>query len=160
VAHRLVDPHSERLIWLYDIHRLAEGLTDVEWQQLVALATARAVCGPCLAGLNTAQVWFGTRLCEESLNRMRAGAAREAFDPGRPRQPWRMEWLEWQGLPSLTTRWHWLGQRLFPDAAYLREQYGFRHGLWLPLFYAVRIGRGIFLRLTGQRPGPPARRKA
>lgn len=56
VAHRLVDPHSDRLIWVYDIHRLAERITAAEWQQLVALATERAVCGPCLAGLNTAQV--------------------------------------------------------------------------------------------------------
>lgn len=158
VAHRLVDPHSDRLIWLYDIHRLAERFTAAEWQQLLALATERALCGPCLAGLSTAQSWFGTRLPEESLNRLRAGAAREAFDPGQPRQPWRMEWLEVRGLPSLAARWRWLGQRLFPDGAYLREQYGFHSALWLPWFYGIRIGRGILLRLIGRRPGPPARR--
>ena len=156
-AHRLVDPHSDRLIWLYDIHLLAERLSDAEWRQFVALAIERALCGPCLAGLTTAQGWFGTRLLEESLNRLRAGAAGEAFDPGQPRQPWRLEWLEFRGLPSMAARWRWLGQRLFPDAAYLREQYGFHSALWLPWFYAVRIGRGILLRLMGRRPGPPAR---
>ena len=57
----------------------------------------------------------------------------------------------------MAARWRWLGQRLFPDAAYLREQYGFHSALWLPWFYAVRIGRGIWLRLAGRRPGPPAR---
>ena len=159
-SHRLTDPHSERLIWLYDIHRLAERLTAAEWQQLTALATTRALCGPCLAGLTTAQGWFGTRLPEESLNRLRAGAAGEAFDPGQPPQPWRLEWLEFRGLPSTATRLRWIGQRLFPDRAYLREQYGFHSALWLPWFYAVRIGRGILLRCTGQRPGAPARHQA
>lgn len=160
VANRVVYPHSDRLIWLYDIHRLAQCLTDAEWRQLVMLATERALCGPCLDGLSTAQGWFGTRLPEESMNRLRAGAGRESFVPDQPPQPWRLEWLAFRMLPSTVARLRWLGRRLFPDVAFLREQYGFHHGLWLPWFYAVRIVRGIFIRLTGQRWLPPTGRKA
>ena len=46
-------------------------------------------------------------------------------------------------LPSTAMRLRWLCQYLFPDADFMREQYGFRHPLALPWFYGVRIARGI-----------------
>jgi len=158
MTHRLQDNDIDRLIWLYDIHLLAEGLTDAQWRQVVTLAEARALCGSCCDGLDSAQRWFGTNRPDEVLNRLRAGTARERFDPGQLRQPWRLEWLAFCALPSTRLRLRWIGQRLFPDSDYLREQYGVRHWLGLPWFYGVRIARGIVLRVLGRRPGPPRRR--
>ena len=132
MTHRLQDNDIDRLIWLYDIHLLAEGLTDGQWRQVVTLAEARVLCGPCCDGLDSAQRWFGTNRPDEVLNRLRAGTARERFDPGQLRQPWRLEWLAFCALPSTRLRLRWIGQRLFPDSDYLREQYGVRHWLGLP----------------------------
>jgi hypothetical protein len=134
---------ADRLIWLYDIHRLTQRLTDEEWQQLATLAAERALCGPCCDGLSSARRWFGTTLPDEILSRLRAGADRERFDPGQIRQPWRLEWLTFRALPSIAMRLRWLGQYLFPNADFMRDQYGFRNLLWLPWFYGVRIARGI-----------------
>ncbi len=154
--------NANRLIWLYDIHRLAQGLTDQQWQQIVILAEERALCGPCCDGLDSARQWFATTLPDAILNRLRAGADREGFDPRPFQSLWRFQWLTLRTLPTNRMRLRWLGEHLFPNAGYLRSKYGFHSSLWLPWFYAVRIVRGIFRRLTRDRrrelkitPKPP-----
>lgn len=143
VAH-LPEGNADRLIWLYDIHLLAQRLTDQQWQEIVILAEERALCGPCLDGLGNARTWFATVLPEAVLSRLRAGADRERwFDPRLARKRWRLEWLNFRALPSTAERLRWLGQHLFPDPGFMRHRYGFRHPLWLPWFYGVRIARGI-----------------
>ena len=79
---------------------------------------------------------------------MQAGADRENwFNPDLASQWWRLEWLTFRVLPSTAARLRWLGQRLFPDADFMRRQYGFRHSLWLPWFYGVRIVQGVARRI-------------
>lgn len=151
--HRMVNMpvgNANRLIWLYDIHRLAQGLTDQQWQQIVILAEERALCGPCCDGLDNARLWFATTLPDAVLNRLRAGADREGFDPHLFQSLWRFSWLTLRTLPSYTMRLRWLGQYLFPSASYMYSKYGINSSLWLPWFYAVRIVRGTFRPLTGR----------
>ena len=83
---------------------------------------------------------------DEILSRLRAGAAREGFDPRQFRPRWRLEWLTFRTLPSTAMRLRWLGQHFFPNADYLHSKYGFRSLLWLPWFYGVRIVGGIHKR--------------
>ena len=85
---------------------------------------------------------MATALPEAVLSRLRAGAARERFDPRQARSRWRFAWLIFRALPSNAARLRWLGQNLFPDADYMRRKYNFRHLGWLPWFYGVRIARG------------------
>ena len=134
---------ADRLIWLYDIHLLAQRFTEEHWQQVMTLAEKRTLCGPCLDGLRSAQMWFATALPEAVLSRLRAGADREGFDPRQAHPQWRFEWLTFRSLPSTAMRLRWLGQYLFPNARHMRDRYGFRHPLWLPWFYGVRIVRRV-----------------
>ena len=62
---------ENRLIWLYDIHRLTQDLTDQQWQQIVILAEERALCGPCFDGLDSARLWFRTTLPDGILSQLR-----------------------------------------------------------------------------------------
>ena len=133
---------ADRLIWLYDIHLLAQRLTDEPWQQFMALAEERTLCGPCLDGLDSARIWFGTSLSDAVLSRLRAGTDREGFDPRQLRPRWRYEWQTFRALPSTALRLRWLGQHLCPTATYLRSQFNVRNPLWLPWFYGMRIVRG------------------
>jgi len=145
-VHRFVNlggGSADRLIWLYDIHWLAQRLTDESWPPCLTLAEERVLCGPCLDGLDSARQWFGTTLPAEILSRLRAGADREGFDPCQFRPRWRFEWLTFRTLPSTAMRLRWLSQYLIPNAGYLRSQYNFRHPLKLPWFYGARILRGI-----------------
>ena len=144
----LPDGSGNRLIWLYDIHWLAQRLTDEQWQQWMTLAEERGVCGPCLDGLRTAQLAFETVLPAEIQHRLKAGADREGwFNPRLARKRWYLEWLSFRALPSTGARLRWLGQYLFPDAGYLRRKYGLRHSLWVPWFYGVRIVQGVAKRI-------------
>lgn len=133
---------ADRLIWLYDIHLLAQRFTSEQWSQLVMLAEERFLCGPCFDGLHSTQIGFGTTLPDAVLNRLRAGTNREGFDPRHAHPQWRFEWLTFCSLPP-TMRLRWLGQYLFPSARHMRDRYGFRHLLWLPWFYGVRIVRRV-----------------
>ena len=143
VAH-LPEGNADRLIWLYDIHVLVQSLSDAQWQSVMTLAEERGVCGPCLDGLRTTQTAFETVVPDEVWGRLRTGADREGwFNPRLARKRWRLEWLNFRALPSTAARLRWLSQHLFPDADFMRRQYGFRHPLGLPWFYGVRIARGI-----------------
>lgn len=144
----LPEGNADRLIWLYDIHLLAQSLTDEQWQRWMTLAEERGVCGPCLDGLRAAQTAFETILSDEIQRRLRAGADREGwFDPHLAHQQWYLEWLSFRALPSTAARLRWLGQYLFPDTDYMRRKYGIRHSLWLPWFYGVRIVQGVVKRI-------------
>lgn len=134
---------ADRLIWLYDLHLLVQRFTEEHWQPFVTLAEERALCGPCLDGLGSAQQWFATVLPDEVLSRLRAGADREGFDPRQFRPRWRYEWQTFRALPSTALRLRWLGQHLFPATGYIHSQYDVRHPLRLPWFYGVRFVRGI-----------------
>ena len=148
VAHQLWNTSTDRLIWLYDIHLLTQRLADEEWQQWVVLAQKRGVSGSCLNSLRIAQLAFETVLPANILSQLQAGADRENwFNPDLASQWWRLEWLTFRVLPSTAARLRWLGQRLFPDADFMRRQYGFRHSLWLPWFYGVRIVQGVARRI-------------
>lgn len=92
-------------------------------EQCTALAEKRTLCCPCLDGLDSARIWFGTNLSDAVLNRLRAGTDQEGFDPHQIRRRWRYEWLTFRTLPSTALRLRWLGQRLFPSADSLRCQY-------------------------------------
>lgn len=133
---------ADRLIWLYDIHLLAQRLTDEPWRQFMTLAEERTLCGPCLDGLDSARTEFGTNPSDAVLSRLRAGTDREGFDPRQFRPRWRYEWQTFRALPSTALRLRWLGQHLCPTAAYLRGRFNVRNPLWLPWFYGVRIVRG------------------
>ena len=147
VAH-LPAGTGDRLIWLYDIHWLAQRLTEEQWQQWMTLAEERGVCGPCLDSLRAAQLVFETILPDEILHRLKAGAEREGwFNSRLARKRWHLEWLNFRALSSTGARLCWLGQYLFPDAGYIRRKYGLRHSLWVPWFYGVRILQGVAKRI-------------
>ncbi|MDG4597915.1 MAG: nucleotidyltransferase family protein [Candidatus Contendobacter sp.] len=147
----LPEGNGDRLIWLYDIHRLAERFTEKHWQHFTTLAEERTVCGACLDGLSTTEAWLATSLPEAVLRRLRTGAARERFDSRQARSRWGLAWLTFRALPSTAARLRWLGQNLFPDADYMRRKYNFHHSGWLPWFYGVRIVQGVAKRLRQGR---------
>ncbi len=128
---------ADRLIWLYDIHLLAQHLTDELSRQFTTLAEERTLCGPCLDGMDNVRTLLATALPDEVLSRLRIGADHEGFDPGQFRPRWRYEWRTLCALPSTILRLRWLGQRLFPSANSLRYQYGFGNRWGLPWYYGV-----------------------
>ena len=91
--HRQVHVHSpyyvegiayldaDRLIWLYDIHLLAELLSMAQWQEVIQIATAKEMQSVCLAGIRAAMLCFHTACPEFVLDALSDPANRRTARP-------------------------------------------------------------------------------
>lgn len=129
---------ADRLIWIYDIHLLAESLAGIQWQEFATLAADRKLCGPCFDGLNMAHTLFNTDLPQNIYDRLQLGADKEKFNPNNAQIRWRYKWLIFRYLP-IKTGLQLLLQYLFPDRKYLKNRYNFKGNLYLPWFYGLRL---------------------
>jgi hypothetical protein len=141
---------GDRLIWLVDIHLLAEALSEVEWARFVALATARGIAAPCLDGLLTAQRSLATRLPAGPIAALKAA---HSTTPAylRSRQLGRA-WAVFKAIPGLRRKLDFARARTFPPASFIRDKYPRLAGLPLPLLYARRM-----IDLIRRRPDQGAR---
>ncbi len=150
---------ADRLIWLYDIHLLAESFTEQQWQTLIQLAENHSLCGPCLDGINKTHEFFKTAIPDSIHHRFKAGALKEGFNPKNAQIRWRYKWLAFRHLPSTTIRLRWLLQYVFPDIQYMRNRYHFKKNIYLPWFYGVRIVQEIFKEIILKRHKPKLSKK-
>jgi hypothetical protein len=133
-------PDENRLIWLYDIHLLAQRLGDHEWQQLARLANERGLTQVCAEGLATASQVFG-------------GVPLLQLIPPKNELPWRyfnagkrgQAWLDLLALDGTRERIQWLRESLLPGREYMQARYDRANGpaWWL---YLRRACSGIVKR--------------
>src|SRR6185436_16453084 len=64
---------SEELLWIYDIHLLAAGLSESEWNAVVATAEQGAATALCARGLTPAIDRFGTPVPTIVMRRLNSG---------------------------------------------------------------------------------------
>jgi hypothetical protein len=141
-VHRAAHHHDTRnLLWLYDIHLLAQGLSDEDWARVLSTARHGAVAALCARGLALAAVCFGTRVPDATAAAL-AAPTKEASrlflaDDVRP-------------VARLASDLRALGSRdgvrllreiAFPPRTYMRAAYGGTG--WLPWLYVRRVGRGV-----------------
>ena len=140
-VHRLAH-HSDgdRLLWLYDIHLLASGLSPPEHDELVRLAAEKRVAHLCVAGLSAAAQWFGPALPEALLRALTELAAQEPLEDflrdGATR--WHLLRSDLAALDGWRARLRLLREHLFPPAAYMLRRYGVSRRWLLPLLYLRR----------------------
>ena len=148
----------ERLIWLYDIHRLASRLSPGEWDAFAALAVRRRVAAVCTRELGLARTRLATRLPRGPLEAL-AAARREAepsaayLEPGRR---WSDELRSnLGGLPRWRDRLRLLREVAFPAPAYMRRAYRLEGiaaaSALLPALYVHRGLRGLWKVLLGRK---------
>ena len=128
---------SRRLIWLYDIHLLAGGLSGDEWSSFGAAATAGRVAAVCRDGLAAAAASFGTVVPAEADAALATGDEPSRYFLEAPRElDVRLSTLRatptWQGRARHVRGW------LFPPATYMTARYGLRHRWLLPFWYGYR----------------------
>ena len=129
------------LMLLYDIDRLARGLSADEWERFTRLAETKNLRAVCLRGLDRASGAFGCVVPETVRARLAAGGVAEptaAYVSGKLRRIdiFRDDWRE---LGSWRDRAQLLWGHLFPTPDYLG---GVRRGPRLVLLYVARIFRG------------------
>jgi len=144
--HRATHHHdSDDLLWLYDIHLLAERLTETDVAALVDLSQRSGAGAVCARGLRLARERFETRLPETIFPSLEAApAARPALPaaflkPGVRKADLLMAdlgVLPWRGRLRL------LREHLFPPAEWMLSDPRGGRRLLLPALYLWRVLRG------------------
>jgi hypothetical protein len=136
-VHRVAHHNdTDALIWLYDIHLLAGGLTAREWEVFDTLAAEKRVGAICARGLALARCWFNTTVRSVLEQSSSEPSARYLREKVRHRHLWVGDL---RALPSWHKRWQLVRDVVFPDAAYMFREYGVNSHSLLPLLYGHRF---------------------
>lgn len=117
--------NAHSLRWLWDIHLLAQALTETQWQQIDTLACAKGLCGILADALAAAVAELGSPVPPALLQHWQKLAENEQVH-----MHWFQSWprYQWQQFFASDRQWHgrlsWLWQRLWPNAEAMRLRYG------------------------------------
>jgi hypothetical protein len=145
--------HSgDRLIWLYDIHLLAESFNAAHWRDFLRLARLKGLGATCAEGLMRARECFDTHCPEHvfaSLNQSdKSEPTAKYLNGGRLRR----SWMDFHALNGARDKWSFLGELVFPSAAYMRQKYSEARFDWLPWLYVRRASAGVVKWMNSRRP--------
>ncbi len=140
---------GDRLIWLYDIHLLLEGMSTAELTEFHRFAVEQRIAGICLDGLKQAERWFHTALPSEVvrvLSEVPTEPSISFLTPGRLRTMLR----DIRSLSSGRDRLRLVKEHLLPPAEYMLRKYAVSSRAWLPALYVHRGTLGLW-RLLRER---------
>jgi Uncharacterised nucleotidyltransferase len=156
---------STRLVWLFDIHLLANQLSERAWVDLANLSRDRGLAAVVASGLEAASERIGTVIPTVITDRLRADAADTeadvlAFLSG-PRPQMQVAVSDWKRIRSWRARVRFAREHLFPAPRYMRDRYQITSQAALPFLYAHRIATGSVRWLRDARlANPPGRQAA
>ena len=144
------DSHCPRLLWSYDIYRLAGRLGEADWTALGDKAVAGRVAGVCRHVLDRVGLWFPMPEASAIRPVLSDAETREVFRPDRVRGHLGYAFYDLCALDGWRERLQWLAETIFPAPAYMRQKYAGAGVGWLPLLYLRRAATGISRRLRGK----------
>jgi len=122
--HRLGHHQSEeRIIWLYDVHLLANSLERSQWQTLVKKAQDKRLCAVTLDALQTSNHWLKTELPDfviEGLQTNQHEISRIFLQRDLPE--WRYFLSDLASMPSLRAKLGLMRENIFPNPNYVKQQ--------------------------------------
>ena len=115
---------GDRLIWIYDIHLLAQALSEDDWTQLLWVARKDGIAEVCLAALVCARDGLGTHVPGEVLNDLQVAVpedrqSRFLLRSGQLGRAWR----ELHALAGWRSRAAYIYSRVLPPQAFVRAKY-------------------------------------
>lgn len=135
-------PGAEKLIWLYDIHLLAQALDSAGKARFAALCRERGIAGQCLPVLSLTSGLFPSPALAALITGL-DGAKTPPKTAGRRHGRLAMLAEDLRALPDWRARLRLLKEHAFPDAAYIRERYRVRANFLLPYYYLKRLVTGV-----------------
>ena len=141
VAHHRESTH---LLWLQDIHLLAESLSRQDQATLHAFAESRRVRAVCAAGLLAAgQAFVGVAVDLAARIAPPAGTREPtSMFLGQRLRPVDILTTDIQALHRWSERLQLVRELLFPPREYMVARYGMRRPFWLPFLYVRRFVLG------------------
>ena len=136
----LVGHHADspRLIWLYDMHLLLQGMGEQEVDEFIDLTRSRVLEDVTCRALTELSRHFDD---ETALNIMtRLGHGEGLPMPEESRLALLMSNI--RSFPTLSAKYKYLHALAFPSQEYIRNQYQPRSRLLIPWYYLYRIFNG------------------
>ena len=144
--HRVSHHHdSGDLLWLYDLHLLADGLTDAEVAAVLEITRRTGTGAICARGWSLARDRFDTRLpaallADAESSRDATSSLTAYLKPDASKVD--LLTADLRALPDWQSRARLLREHLFPPAEYMLGSYRQASRATLPAFYLWRIARG------------------
>ena len=149
--------NTQLFTWMHDVHLLASGLSESEFDRFAELAIAKHVSAICAHQLSVSRRWLHTRIPESVTLKLDAVPGPEASAAYLQRnREWADELISSvRGLPRWGDRLRLLREVALPGPAYMLKAYGLTP-LWLgasllPVFYLHRLVFGGWKVLAGQK---------
>jgi hypothetical protein len=136
---------SDELLWLYDIHLIAQRFTLGDWNDFAALASRCRVRALCVDGLQAAQRCFYTTVPDDAHARLTDGtqsAERSAVYLRRDLTRVDRLLADLRAL-NYADKIRLLIEHVFPSAQYVAQRYGVRQRALLPFSYLRRLVTGL-----------------
>lgn len=139
------DAHDpNRMIWLADIHLLAQSLNVMDWLELSRLCIAKGLGTIVAQGLRAAQVTFGTQLPVATLQKLDNQPTQTAPQRYLSSGPARRTVLNITATPGFVEKLRYLGELFLPPPDYVRAMFPVARLRWLPWLYARYVtGRSL-----------------
>jgi len=148
--HRAGGDH-ESILWMYDMHLLARGLTEAALMAFAQLALEKKLGAVCAAALGSTQAQLGTSIHPVFFERLQSAPKPEPsarlLGSGAQRLAVGDVWAR-----RSAAAWKEALLDIFlPPPSYLRRQHGAVPGAWLPRLYVERIAKAVVLSLPGSK---------
>jgi len=146
---------GDRLIWLYDLHRLVLAMSPSELEAFVERATIKRFRTVCRDALERARECLATPIPAAVLIELRRPHPAEpsaGMLTERPANEFLDFFLALDGWP---TRMKWLREVFFPAAEYMQRKYPDATHRWLPALYLRRALAGMRKALKRDGAGLP-----
>jgi colanic acid biosynthesis glycosyl transferase WcaI len=137
-----------RLIWLYDIHLLANAFTRQEWTRLADFAEQHAIRQVCWDALQATASAFRKSIPADVAKRLGTAETKEPSAAYLRTGLANKLLTDIKAEPNFRARWRLAAEYALPDAGFIRRKYDQRAPL--SALYALHIARGI-ARLTHLR---------
>ena len=140
--HRLGHHHrEERLIWLYDIHLLANSLEKTDWDALCDKAKTKQICAITLDALLNCEYLFSTDIPKNVIQTLsNAHQEPSKLFVQRDLPEWRYILGDLKSLQGVAAKLGFVKENLLPSPTYIRQQ---MHTRSATIGYIKRLARGI-----------------
>ena len=137
-------PEGNRLVWLYDIHLLANAMTPGEWRDFARVCCTKQMRRISLDAFTGTQRAFATVFPNEVVDCLAPTGVEELsgahLDTGRGR----LLLTNLRALPTWIARATLVRELLFPPAKYVLAKYHARSRWLLPWWYVRRAAEGMW----------------
>jgi hypothetical protein len=142
----------DRIIWLYDIHLLAQSLDAENWHRLVERAGALGLSGAVAMALEASTDALGTSCAPGMIEALKARGVDEAATRFLMAGAFGQTMMD-LGAMQGRDKFRYIAKLAFPPATHMRETFSDVRPNWLPWLYLYRAGKGFGIYWRGDWGG-------